>query len=355
MESRRAVRRRAATLTLVVCGLAVLDVMFIPLPVEAFARFLVAVAVIVVEAGLVWIVGGRYVGNAVSDGVQALERIAADAEAQRQQAEQLASAGRLAAGIAHEIGNPLCAITNYAHRLDERVAPELRETVQALQREALRIERIADGFIYHARPRAPGTVGADVNHAVEAVLGFLGEQGVIRRIDIDRQIDEQPLPVAATALQLEQTFTNLVLNAADAMAGSGRLSIYTRRVPRTALVDGSMRRAADRTAPVPSGPPTLAPPRPRNERLDRWVAERSDAFVVKVVFADSGHGVKRGDEERIFEPFVTTKPSERGTGLGLAVVRRLVDVMEGLVWVQPSREGGAAFHLVLPLHVEEAR
>jgi signal transduction histidine kinase len=335
--------------------LAALDVVFLPLPAAASARALVVVAVIMAEAGLVWLVGERYVGTPLREGVRALEKIAADAGAQRQHAEQLASAGRLAAGIAHEIGNPLCAITNYAHRLEERVPPELRETVHSLQREAIRIERITDGFIDHARPREPGAVGAEVNHAIETVLGFLGEQGVIRRIDIDRQVDDQPLPVAATALELEQTFTNLVLNAADAMAGAGHLTIYARRVPRAALIDGSMSRAADRAITPPVGTAAPAPPRSRNERLHQWVAARSDAFVVKVVFADSGHGVRRGDEDRIFEPFVTTKPSERGSGLGLSVVRRLVDSMSGLVWVQPSREGGAAFHLVLPVHAGETR
>jgi hypothetical protein len=349
------VGRRTAALALVVAVLVALDVFFLSLPSAASTRFPMIVGVIVIEIGLVWLVGDRYVGRAVRDGVKALENIAVDAEAQRQHAEQLASTGRLAAGMAHQIGNPLSAISTYAHRLADQVTPELQGTVQALLREAARIERITAGFIDHSRPREPGAVGADVNQAIEAVLGFLGEQGVIRRIDIDRLIDDQPLPVAATVTELEQTFTNLVLNAADAMAGGGRLSIYTRRVPRTALVDGSMRRAADRTVRVPSPTAVPAPPRPRNERLHQWVADRSDAFVIKLVFADSGHGVKRGDEERIFEPFVTTKPGERGSGLGLSVVRRLVDSMSGLVWVQPSREGGAAFHLVLPLHVDETR
>ena len=72
---------------------------------------------------------------------------------------------------------------------------------------------------------------------------------------------------------------------------------------------------------------------------------------MKLVVADSGHGVPRGDEERIFEPFVTTKSAGKGTGLGLAIVRRMVDQLDGLIWVQRSREGGAAFHLVLPITV----
>ena len=351
----REIRRRTAILAVATGIVALLDLGFLAVPVAGTLRVLLAAVAILAEAGALWLVGDRYVGGAVRAGLAALDGAVAEAEVRRQNSEQLASAGRVAAGIAHEIGNPLCAIVNYAHLLDGRVEPELRDTVRALQREAARIERNTDGFSDHARPREPGHIGADVNEAVASVLAFLGEQGVIRRIDIDRQLDSQPLPVAASALQLEQTFSNVVLNASDAMAGGGRLCINTRRVPRTSLVDASMRRAADRPADglaSIAGPPPV--PRPRNEPLHQWVADHSDAFAIKIVFADSGHGVARGDEDRIFEPFVTTKPRERGTGLGLSVVRRLVESVDGLVWVQPSREGGAAFHVVFPVYVVPA-
>ena len=263
------------------------------------------------------------------------------ARAQNDAMGRLASAGRVAAGLAHEVGNPLCAITNYAHSLEPKVAPELRPSVQSLQREVARIQRMMDGMIDYARPRDPGASGADVNVALRETLGFLGEQGVLRRITVDEQLDGAALPVRGTALELEQAFTNLLLNAVDAMPAGGTLALWTKRLPRTTLVEGASRRSGDVSAPVPFR---------RDERMERWVASHEIAQVVKIVVADSGHGVADGHEERIFEPFVTTKAPAHGTGLGLSIVRAIVDAMGGLVWVQRSREGGAAFHIVLPVH-----
>ena len=226
--------------------------------------------------------------------------MSADASTESDTIARLASAGRVAAGLAHELGNPLCAITNYAHSLEEKVAPELRPTVQAMQREVARIQRMMDGIIDYTRPRDPGMAGADVNVALRETLGFLTDQGIFRRITIDAGLDDAQLPVKATALELEQAFANLLLNAADAMPAGGTLALSTRR--------------------------------------------DFQANIIEIVIADSGPGVERGHEERIFEPFVTTKSPEHGTGLGLSIVRGIVNMMGGRVWVERSREGGAAFH-----------
>jgi len=291
-------------------------------------------AAILIPAG--WIVAWRT--------RRRLRTVTADRDAIRAQNTalgRLASTGRVAGGLAHELGNPLCAITNYAHSLEPRVAPELRPTLHSLQREAARIQRMMDGMIDHIRPREPGTASADVNVALIETLSFLGDQGALRRITVDQRLDTAPLQVRGTDLELEQVFANLVLNAVDAMPGGGTLAFWTRRIPRTALADGSPRRAGDALVHEPSR---------RDGRMDQWLAAHGAPHVVKIVVADSGHGVARGYEERIFEPFVTTKEADSGTGLGLSIVRGIVDAMQGIVWVQRSREGGAAFHLVLPLH-----
>jgi two-component system NtrC family sensor kinase len=273
--------------------------------------------------------------------LSSLELELAVARAQSEEIGRLASTGRIAAGLAHELGNPLCAITNYAHSLEPKVAPELRPAVQSLQREVARIQRMMDGLIDYSRPREAGASGADVNVALRDTLGFLGDQGVLRRITVEERLDTAALPVRGTALELEQAFANLFLNAADAMPAGGTLAIWTKRLPRTTLVDGSLRRPGDAPAAVPFR---------RDDRMERWIASHEIAQVVKIVVADSGHGVADGHEELVFEPFVTTKAPEHGTGLGLAIVRGIVNTMGGLVWVQRSREGGAAFHIVLPLH-----
>ena len=265
-------------------------------------------------------------------------------EAERVQIDRLVTAGRIAAELAHEVGNPLCAITNYVHSLNERVAPELRGTIQSMQREIGRIERMMDGFVDYARPDSDARRGADFTAAVDATLGFLRDQGVLRRITVEPHIDPSPMVVPATALALEQVFANLVLNAVDAMPAGGRLRISVRRRIAGDLMDAPARRdndAADAGGPVRTDTP--------DDRLSAWVAGGRTAEVVKVVVSDSGHGVTAGDEVRIFEPFVTTKSREHGTGLGLAVVQRLIRDMNGLIWVQRSREGGAAFHIVMPV------
>lgn len=276
--------------------------------------------------------------------VRSLESKLRAVESERAQIDRLVTAGRVAAGLAHEVGNPLCAITNYVHSLTERVAPELHGTIQSMQREIGRIERLMDGFVDYARPDSDARRGADVSTAWDETLGFLSDQGVLRRITVEPHIDPNPMVVPTTALALEQVFANLVLNAVDAMPAGGRLRISIRRRIAGDLLDAAARRtndAAEAGGPVRSGTP--------DERLFAWVAGVRAAAVVKVVVSDSGHGVAAGDEVRIFEPFVTTKSREHGTGLGLAVVKRLVRDMNGLIWVQRSREGGAAFHIVMPV------
>jgi len=276
--------------------------------------------------------------------VRSLESRLRAVESERAQIDRLVTAGRVAAGLAHEVGNPLCAITNYAHSLHERVPPELRGTIQSLQREIGRIERMMDGFVDYARPDSDARHGADVTAAWNETLGFLSDQGVLRRVTVEPHIDPNPMTVSATALALEQVFANLVLNAVDAMPAGGHLRISIRRRIAADLVDAPEHRVSDTVA---DGAParTHAP----DERLTAWVASDRSAEVVKVVVSDSGHGVKAGDEIRIFEPFVTSKSREHGTGLGLAVVKRLVRNMNGFIWVQRSREGGAAFHIVMPV------
>ncbi len=252
----------------------------------------------------------------------------------------MSETSQIVAGLVHELGNPLCAIGNYAHSLEDKVAPEHRAILQSMQREVARVQRMMESLGDYARPRDPGMLGADANVALRDAVRFLRDQGVFRNIILDEQLDTAALPVKATALELEQTFANLLLNAADAMPGGGTLGLFTKRVPRTTLTDGSVRRHGDASPPV-----VLR----RDERIERWLVAHEMAQVVKIIVADSGPGIEPGSEDRIFEPFVTTKSPEHGTGLGLAIVRGIVNTMGGLVWVQRSREGGAAFHIVVPV------
>jgi signal transduction histidine kinase len=127
--------------------------------------------------------------NNLADAVVELERLRIEVAGQHAQSERLASAGRLVAMLRHELGNPVSAIVNYAHTLEQKVPDDLRGTVASLQREAFRIVKLRDGFLDFVRPKSEGgghtDAGADLNEAVRETLGFLGDQGALKRIELD--------------------------------------------------------------------------------------------------------------------------------------------------------------------------
>ena len=255
-------------------------------------------------------------------------------------AEKLASVGRLAAGVAHEIGNPLGAIQGYVHVLS-KAEPGSRTAVEALaglERESARIDRIVRGLLDYAKPRARATGPVDVNHAARTVIELLSAQGALRHLTVELQASPSPARVLGDRHQLEQALVNLLLNAADAMPGGGTIAVSVRCATRAELL-GGMRRASD---------PAGAPVNPPNARATRWLQEHDAQELVTLTVADSGPGIPDADVERVFDPFFTTKDPGQGTGLGLAIVARAVENAGGTVWAAKSREGGAAFRILLP-------
>lgn len=259
-------------------------------------------------------------------------------------AEKLATTGRLAAGVAHEVGNPLSAIATYAHLARQRAGdqPAVREPLEALEREVDRIDRIVRGLLDYARPRRVTPKAVRVNDVLNDVVRLVADQGLLRRVEVQWRIEQRDAAVHAERHDLEQAFVNLVLNAVEAMQGVGRLALRSRIVSATSLQRTDTRRLEDdedvRFTHAPSA------------RVLAWLqrADRPDS-VLQVVVADSGPGVPVEDAERIFEPFYSSKTDTRGTGLGLAIVAQTVESVGGTIWVQPAREGGAAFVLLLPI------
>jgi signal transduction histidine kinase len=264
-------------------------------------------------------------------------------QAQLVRAEKLASVGRLAAGIAHEIGNPLGALNGYAHLLQKSAKdPSAREAASGVERETARIDRIVRGLLDYARPRRPIPTPIDINDTLRRVVDLLSAQGLLRRVSLVMELANEGPFVHGEQHEMEQVFVNLLLNAADAVNHSGTIAIRTACMPSEMLESGSQRRSSDsRFTLVPH------PPAPR---VPHWRgSERRSSWVVKVVVADSGPGVAAEHAEHIFDPFFTTKEPGKGTGLGLAIVARVVENRDGIVWVDRAREGGAAFHLLFPL------
>ena len=258
-------------------------------------------------------------------------------------AEKLASVGRLAAGVAHEVGNPLAAINGYIHVLSKSApdSGDARDALAGLEREAGRIDRIVRGLLDYARPGAAGraTGPVDVNQVARSVVELLRVQGVLRHLEVELTPERDPVRVLGDRHQLEQALVNLMLNAADAMPGGGRLSVVVQRAALRDLTAGT-RRASD------SG--TAHTNRPGGRAM-RWLQAATATEVATITVADSGPGIPEGDAERVFDPFYTTKDPGKGTGLGLAIVARAVEDAGGTIWVTRSREGGAAFRILLPM------
>ncbi len=261
-----------------------------------------------------------------------------DAQGALVRAEKLASVGRLAAGVAHEVGNPLAAMENYVELLRRRgVEPDL---VEAIEREAGRIDAIVRSLLDYSRPRTAEREALDLGSVAAGAVELLRTQGALRGVSVEVAQGEGVPRVLGDRSALEQVFVNLILNAIDAAGEGGRLVIA---VSATGLGDaaGAPRRGSD----ADDGP-AASRLRPRASRHLEAVRDGSPA--AQVVVADSGPGVPPQLVARIFDPFFTTKPPGRGTGLGLAIVQRTVQDHGGRVDVSTAREGGAAFTVTLP-------
>jgi signal transduction histidine kinase len=147
--------------------------------------------------------------------------------------------------------------------------------------------------------------------------------------------------------ELEQVLVNLILNAVDAMQGHGKVWIVTQSVAFDDITGRNGRRNSD--------PDGFDIAREQSARVRAWLNSVGEPKqILKLIVADSGPGVPITESERIFDPFYTTKEPGRGTGLGLAVVSRIVEGLGGTIWVRPAREGGAAFMMYFPVPDESA-
>lgn len=261
-------------------------------------------------------------------------------------AEKLASAGRLAAGIAHEVGNPLGAILGYLALVNRGLEGQQREMIEAAEREAHRIDRIVRGLLDYSRPREARAQPVDVNHVIRETVDLLRTQGQFSEIELEVDLSEGLPLVTCDPYQLQQVLVNLFVNAADALSTAGT---------RAARVTVSTRlRAAEPRAQVQARRKDDPPNVNYSHRRRLWAAPaQADPApvgepVVQITVQDNGPGIARDLISQIFEPFVTTKEPGQGTGLGLAVCARLIEDMGGVIRAQNNADAGAQFNLVLP-------
>jgi two-component system NtrC family sensor kinase len=238
-------------------------------------------------------------------------------------AERLTTAGRLAAGVAHELNNPLATIAGCAESLLERtrdlkpealegVGGDLRGYLATIEEEAYRCKEITGTLLQFVREPGSRREPTDVNAVVARSVELLTHQSRFSASTIVTELDPEMREVSANEGQLRQVILGIAANALEAMDGRGRLTIRTR-------VAGE------------------------EEKIDRAAVKD-----VIVEFADEGPGIPDDVLPRIFDPFFTTKPPAQGTGLGLAIAQGIIADHGGRIEVTTKAGEGAVFRLVLP-------
>jgi two-component system, NtrC family, sensor kinase len=294
--------------------------------------------------------------QALTENVQSLNetnRLLTEARDAMIRAEKMASVGRLGAGIAHEVGNPLGAIIGYLGLIARGSDARIADMALSAEREAQRIDRIIRGLLDFSRPRDAVSQPVDVNAVVRDTLELVGIQGHFKLVELDCVLaDDAPLMIPGDPYQLQQALVNLLVNAADA--------VETTRNPRVCVA--TMRRAA---RPAEAHVPARRKDDPqgidyshrrRLARLQRWPQgdpASASGEVVEIAIADNGPGLPPELIDKVFEPFVTTKEPGKGMGLGLALCARLIEGMDGGIHAGNGADGGAVFRVVLPAMVGE--
>ena len=243
-------------------------------------------------------------------------------EARLQRAERLASLGRLAAGLAHEIGTPLNVISGRAESLQRTYAGQdpAERHLGIIIAQIDRIVRIVRDMIDFARPKPSRRVPLDLAASVRVVLDLLDRRIRDGRIELTTRFESGPHELRADPDQMQQLILNLAMNALDAMPEGGALSVTLRHAE---------------CAP----PGTTSVP----------------VACVCLDVRDSGMGIAPGDQDRVFDPFFTTKDAGSGTGLGLSVAHTIVEEHGG--WFElESREGsGTRVSVMLPVAEQEGK
>jgi len=264
--------------------------------------------------------------------------------------EKLASIGRFAAGVAHEVGNPLGAILGYTSMLEKgQIEPgESKDYLQRIEKEIQRINRIVRELLDFSRPSRGEIRQVEVNKLLENTLSLLSYQKSFRNIETQLNLHPDLPRVMGDESQLSQVFLNMMLNAVDAMPEGGVLRIQTEPyVVEDVFGDQFQRHFAPRRRgdPVESDYFRLRKPDPLSAILAKF--SKGDRLA-KIRISDTGTGIRKEDLEKIFDPFFTTKPPDKGTGLGLSICLRIVESAGGVIRVESEAGQGSTFEIYLP-------
>jgi len=227
------------------------------------------------------------------------------------ESERLALIGQLSANVAHELNNPLQGIVTYSHLLLEELpgTDPARDLIEKIVAQANRSRDIIRGLLDFSRQRKPDKTLYDVNVVLKECVSLLEKQALFHNIQITMTLDENLPSTIIDPSQIERVFINMVVNAADAMDGNGKLILAT----RFDLVDN----------------------------------------FIEVEITDTGHGIPKENLDKIFDPFFTTKDTGHGVGLGLAISFGIIKEHKGTISVESEVGKGTKFFVRLPVTKEE--
>ena len=225
-------------------------------------------------------------------------------EHQMRQSDRLATVGQLAAGVAHEIGNPLTSIHSLVQLLERRMQnPDQIKKLARIQTNIERITKIVRELVDFTRPQATDTQFVQINEVIQSAVGLMSYDNRSQKINIKLDLMEELPRVKASPDKLHQVFVNLLVNAFDALRESGDTV---------------------------------------------FISTREDDNAVSITVRDNGPGMDPEVMDKIFEPFFTTKDIGKGTGLGLSVSHGIINSMNGRLSVSSETGEGATFIIEIP-------
>lgn len=220
------------------------------------------------------------------------------------QSEKLAAIGQLAAGVAHEMNNPLLVVLGRLEMLsmdDERITPEVKHTIEIVRSQSMRMRDIVDRLLTYSRPKASHMAYVDIHEVLETVSPLVDYHPEFKRIVWKQELSEDLPKIKGDFSQLQELFFNIAINACQATPEGGTVTVITR--------------------------------------------DTKDGFI-EVAVRDTGKGIKNEDMNKLFTPFFTTKDS--GTGLGLAICQNIVNAHGGKIEVESEIGKGSIFRIRLP-------
>lgn len=228
-------------------------------------------------------------------------------EEQIQQSERLATVGHMAAGVAHEVGNPLTAISSLVQVCQRKTDDTfIQSQLKKVRDHIQRINKIVRDLVDFSRPSSMQTERVQINEIIKSAVGLLQHDARCRDVDFQLNLSSTLPRISCVPDQIHQVLVNLLLNAVDAMKGI------------------------------------------KNPRIDIITNKEED--TIKMSISDIGKGIKEEHKSRIFEPFFTTKDVGSGTGLGLSVSHGIINRMNGSIRVESTYGEGTTFIIQLPIN-----